>query len=256
MNCNDVNRFLDHAGNSSPIPAGVREHVANCPACQKLFTLFQNASAARMEHAPAPFPEGLLDDLKPVHRLPASPMRMTIWLGAAAVVTALGVALWGLRGWKALNGIERLFAAGSIVVILFSAGYGLAVQMMPGARRQFSFFAAEIAAFLVFVATVAFSFHRRYSFPLPPVDRGCFINGLILSGIAVLFVLPRMRRGVWLDRCAVALNVGALVSAICLLVFVLYCPVLNFRHVFVAHLGAVGVVMAVSGIVGLMWRAR
>jgi hypothetical protein len=256
MTCKDVNRFLDQAGGSSPVPADVREHIANCPGCQKLLAAFQNATAAREKAAPVPIPTGLLEDLKPVRRLPSFPIRVAIWLGAAAVVTALGVALWGMRGWQALTGNERLFSAGSILVLLFSAGYGLAVQMMPGAMRRFSFFAAECVAFLVFLATVAFTFHRSYSFPLPPVDRDCFINGLIISGIAALFVLPRMRRGVWLDRGTVAINVGALVSAICLLVFVLYCPVLNFRHVFIAHLGAVAVVMLLSGAVAMIWRER
>ena len=127
---------------------------------------------------------------------------------------------------------------------------------MSGRRWRFPFFAVECAAFLAFIATVALAFHRSYSFPLPPVNRGCFINGLIISGIAALFVLPRMRRGVWLDRGAVAINVGALVSAICLLVFVLYCPVINFRHVFIAHVGAVAVVMLLSGMVALIWRER
>lgn len=256
MTCKDVNRFFDDASGSSPMPAELRAHIANCPACKKLVSAFQNAPKAPVEHAFVRPPEGLLDDLKPVRRLPSSPMRVAIWLGAAAVVTALGVALWGLRGWQTLTDLERLFAAGSIVVLLFSAGYGLAVQMMPGAKRHFSFFAVEWVAFLVFVTTVAFAFHRSYDFPLPPVDRGCFINGLIISGIAALFVLPRMRRGVWLDRGAVALNVGALVSAICLLVFVLYCPVINFRHVFTAHLGAVAVVMLLSGLAALVWRER
>ncbi|HXE11262.1 MAG TPA: NrsF family protein [Bryobacteraceae bacterium] len=255
MNCNDVNRFLDQASSSSPTPASVQGHIATCAACQKLVTAFQNA-ATPAAPASIALPEGLLDDLKPVRRLPSSPMRVAIWLGAAAVVTALGVALWGLRGWQALTGLELLFAAGSVVVLLFSAGYGLAVQMVPGAKRRFPFFAVECAAFLVFVATVAVAFHRSYSFPLAPADRGCFINGLITSGIAALFVLPRMRRGVWLDRGAVAINVGALVSAICLLVFVLYCPVINFRHVFVAHLGAVAVVMLVSGMVAFAWREQ
>lgn len=256
MNCNDVNRFLDHASGSSSIPAGVQDHIATCPACQKLFTAFQNAATTSAEPASIVLPEGLLDNLKPVRRLPSSPLRVAIWLGAAAVITALGVALWGLRGWQTLTGLERLFAAGSVVVLLFSAGYGLAVQMMPGAKRRFPFFAVEGAAFLIFAATVALAFDRRYSFPLPPVDRGCFINGLIVSGIAALFVVPRMRRGVWLDRGAVAINVGVLVSAICLLVFVLYCPVINFHHVFVSHLGAVAVVMLVSGVAALAWRER
>jgi hypothetical protein len=256
MSCKEVNRFLDGVNGSSPIPADVREHITSCPGCQRLVAAFQNAASRPLDLPKVPLPEALLSDLTPVRRLPSFPMRAAIWLGAASVVTALGVALWGLRGWQALTNTERLFAAGSVIVLLFSAVYGLAVQMMPGARRHFSFFTAECVAFLIFAATVALAFHRTYRFPLSPEDRGCFINGLILSGIGALFVLPRMRRGVWLDRGAVALNVGALISAICLLVFVLYCPVINFRHVFIAHVGAVAVVMGLSGAVALIWRER
>jgi predicted anti-sigma-YlaC factor YlaD len=256
MTCKDVNRFLDNPAGSTHIPSELREHIANCSACRKLLAAFQNAASAPAERAPIRLPQGVLDDLKPVRRLPSSPLRIAIWLGAAAVATAIGVALWGLRGWHTLTAVERLFAAGSILVLLFSAGYGLAVQMMPGAIRRFSFFAVEAAAFLVFLATVTFAYHRSYSFPFSAANRECFLNGLILSGIAALFVLPRMRRGVWLDRGAVALNIGALISAICLFVFVLYCPVINFRHVFVAHIGAVVVVMLLSSIIALVWRER
>jgi hypothetical protein len=115
-----------------------------------------------------------------------------------------------------------LLILGAILSLLGASVYGLSVQMIPGSARRVSFFGVEITAFLVFALTVAMFFHHEYSFPMEPVDRGCFLHGLAISGIAALLLLPRMRKGVWLEREATAINAGVFISAICLLVFALY----------------------------------
>jgi hypothetical protein len=255
MTCRDVNLYLDQGG-GAPIPPEILEHAATCPGCRKLLEAFQRAgSAASTEPLGSiPLPKDLLDDLRPVRPLPSPGMQLAIWLGAGAVVSAIGVWLWGLSGWQAQPDFIRAIVVGSIVALLGASAYGLTVQMVPGSARRFSFFGVEIIAFLVFAATVAMFFHRQYPFPLAPVNRGCFLHGLVISGVAALFLLPRMRRGVWLDREATAINAGVFISSICLLVFALYCPVLNLHHVFTAHLGAIAVVMLVSWLISIAWR--
>jgi hypothetical protein len=181
-------------------------------------------------------------------------MLLALWFGAAAVIAAIGVALWGLHGWLAQTSLERLLTFGAALVAIGGSAYGLSVQMAPATRRRFSFFRVEIAALAVFAGTVAVAFHRTHNSAFGPEDRGCFVRGLVVSGIALLVVLPRMRRGVWLDRAGSALNVGAFVASLCLLVLTLYCPLLNAQHVFIAHFGAAAVVMLLSVVVSLVWR--
>jgi hypothetical protein len=254
MTCQDVNAFLDR-GATSDLPPEVLAHAGTCDGCRRLLGILQKQESGASEvKGGVRIPEEILADLKPVRPMAAGWMLLAVWLGAAAVAGAIGVALWGLQGWLAQNPLERLLVFGSIVAAIGGSAYGLSVQMAPGTPRRFSFFGVEIAAFAVFAATVLVAFHHLYSFPLAPVSSSCFVRGLVISGITLLLVLPRMRRGVWLDRGATAINIGALISSVCLLVLTLYCPVLNARHVFVAHVGAVAVVMIASILVSLIWR--
>lgn len=255
MTCQEVNAFLDRAA-TSDLPPEVLAHAGTCDGCRRLLSVFQENQPGKSDtrDAGVRIPEEILADLKPVRPLPSGWVLLAVWLGAAAVAGAIGVALWGLQGWLAQNSIERMLVFGAVLIAIGASAYGLVVQMAPGTPRRFSFFGVEMAAFAIFAGTVAVAFHQAYSFALGPVSRGCFIRGLVISGIALLLVLPRMRRGVWLDRAGSALNVGAFVSSVCLLVLTLYCPVLNAQHVFVAHLGAVAVVMLASVLVALVWR--
>ena len=256
MTCQDVNALLDRAA-TADLPPEVLAHAGTCEGCRRLLGVLQSRQAgasAAARQGTVRIPQEILADLKPVRPLPSGSVLLTVWLGAAALVGAIGVALWGFEGWLAQNGIERALVFGAVLIAIGASAYGLAVQMAPGTPRRFSFFSVEMAAFAVFAGTVAIAFHRTYDFALGPANRGCFVRGLVISGIALLLVLPRMRRGVWLDRAGAALNIGAFVSSVCLLVLTLYCPVLNLRHVFVAHFGAVAVVMLASVLVALVWR--
>jgi hypothetical protein len=257
MTCRDVNAFLDRAA-TSDLPPEILAHARTCAGCRRLLSVLQRTQpgAGGMASAEGRIPGEILADLKPVRPLPSGWMLLALWVGAAAVAGAVGIALWGLEGWQLQNGLERVPVFGALLIAIGVSAYGLAIQMAPGTQRRFSFFCAEITAFGVFAGTVAVAFHQRYSFALGPVNRGCFTRGLEISAITLVLVLPRMRRGVWLDRAGSALNIGAFVSSVCLLVLTLYCPVLNARHVFVAHLGAVAVVMLGSLLVSLVWRRR
>jgi hypothetical protein len=256
MNCRDVNQFLDRVP-AEPVPAELRDHAETCVACRRLIQLFESARHSDVSTPVAtPLPSGLFDDLKPVRRLSSTGAQIISFVGAAAVVSALGVALWGLHGWQAQTPIERLLVLGSSLAALFAAVYGLTIQMIPGSAPRFSFFGLEIGALGLFAATVLVTFHREFPFPLAGPNLSCFERGLMISALAAVFLLPRMRRGIWLDRGLSAINAGAFLCAVALVVYAFFCPVLNFRHVFIGHFGALAVVMAVSWLVGILWGRK
>jgi Negative regulator of sigma F len=254
MTCQDVNAFLDRAA-ASGLPPEVLAHAGTCAGCGRLLGILQSQQdGGSVPEGAIRIPDEILNDLKPVRPLPSGPVLLALWLGAAAVVGAIGVALWGMQGWLAQTSFERLLVFGAVLAAIGGSAYGLSVQMAPATPRRFSFFGVEMAALAIFAGTVAVAFHRTYNFALGPENRGCFVRGLVISCIGLVLVLPRMRRGVWLDRVGAALNMGAFISSVCLLVLTLYCPVLNARHVFVGHFGAVAVVMLGSVVASLVWR--
>jgi hypothetical protein len=187
--------------------------------------------------------DSIFSDLRPVRPLPAAPILLLFCLIPALIVIAIGTKVLGLGGWEAQSWIIRVLLFGATGAALVTASYNFSRQMIPGSRRLFSAWAVELMAAGVFIATVAIAFHHKYSIDMVAADEGCFKNGVILSAVAIGLTLLTARRGVWLNRVASSLQLAALASTAALMVLTLYCPVLAASHVFVAHLGAVGVLL-------------
>jgi hypothetical protein len=202
--------------------------------------------------------DSIFSDLKPVRPLPAAPILLLFCLVPALIVIAIGTKVLGLGGWEAQSWILRALLLGATTAALVTASYNFSRQMIPGSRRLFSAWTIELIAAGIFIGTVAIAFHHKYLIDMAAANEGCFRNGVILSAVAIGLTLLATRRGVWLNRVASSLQLAALASTAALIVLTLYCPVLAASHVFIAHLGAVAVVLlsawAIPYVVGRLVR--
>lgn len=249
MNCEELDAFLEQRG-SKALSETAERHLSTCPACRRLVAVWE---AARPEpsFAPAEFlPINVLENLAPVRPLPRTPLLMLAAIAAAALVCAVGIALWGLAGWEAQTIVERVILFGAVAAALFASAYRLSMEMIPGSKRGFDWRWIEAGAFAAFIVTVSIAFHHLYPFDMRAIHGECFGRGILTAAAVLPLVWIAIRRGAFLDRKNAAIAIAILISSAALLVLTVYCPILNWTHVLVAHVGSVAAVAAAGAIIG------
>jgi len=249
MNCQDLNRFFEN-GDGKPLPEAAERHLSACPACRRLQAVLESArsqpstSSSNPMQPPLVLPVGLLENLEPVRPLSRTPGLILTVIFPAALICAAAVAWWGVAGWRSQTTLERLILFGTVVAALSASAYGLCVEMIPGSKSGFDWRWVEAGAFAAFLLTILIAFHHAYRFNMRAIDGGCFGRGLLTAAAVLLLLLVAIRRGVFLNRLKVSVTIAALISSAALLVLTLYCPILTWSHVIIAHLGAVAVIVA------------
>lgn len=248
MNCRDLDALLE---SGKPLPETGERHLSTCPACRRLLKALDSAqSAPSTIPVKSILPVNLLEDLKPVRPLPRDPLLVLPAILSAALVCLAGIAGWGVAGWNAQSIIERLILFGTIGAALFASAYSLSLEMVPGSKPRFDWRWPESSAYAAFIVTVAIAFHRVYRFDMRAIHGECFGRGLLAAAAVLPLLFLAVRRGVFLDRKNAAASIAVLIASAALLILTVYCPILNWQHVLIAHLGAVAVIVAAAIIVG------
>ena len=250
MNCKELDAFLEQRG-GEPLSETAERHLSSCSACRRLVAVWESARCG-LAFAPAvsALPSGILEDLAPVRPLPRASRLMLAAIAAAALVCAVGIAFWGSAGWKGQTTVERVILFGAVAAALFASAYRLSMEMIPGSKPGFDWRSIEAGALAAFLLTVLIAFHHSYRFEMRAVFGECFGRGLLTAAAVLPLVWIAIRRGAFLDRKNAAIAIAILISSAALLVLTVYCPVLNWDHVLVAHLGAVAAIVAAGAIIG------
>jgi hypothetical protein len=198
---------------------------------------------AVIERAKAALPE----KLAPVRPL-ASPWVFTsVLLGAFAVVSVLCAWLLGLRGLRALNGIQL-----TVIFPVLLAGAGVAA--VAGVREMRPAGGQRIGRFALAVSTLAllgaFALLLRDYDTQKFVSEGvpCLVAGLACAIPAAIAIWLFLRRGFVLDLPAAGLAAGTLAGLAGIAMLEMHCPILKASHVMFWHVA----VVPVCGIGGLL----
>ncbi len=250
MNCRELDAFLEARG-SQPLSETAERHLSTCAACRRLVAVWESArSEPSFAPAESALPVGILEDLAPVRPLPRASLLMLSAIAAAALVCAVGIAFWGLAGWEAQTTVERVILFAAVAGALLASAYRLSMEMIPGSKPGFDWRWIEAGAFAAFLLTVLIAFHHLYSFDMRAIHGECFGRGLLTAAAVLPLLWLAIRRGAFLDQKKAAIAIAILISSAALLVLTVYCPILNWAHVLVAHVGAVAAVVVAGAIIG------
>lgn len=209
-----------------------------------------------------PIPEALrravADDLPPVRPLPPVWRRTLLVASVAAIVLAVAVAAFSLRddlgsmpGWIGWGGTLLQLAAGVLLA-------GLALrEAVPGRAVPGTWVAAALASGLTLQIAVGVA--TWMVSPGPPFQWSAAGAGVSCMRHDLAFALPAFAVTLWLIlralplRPAVAGMLGGAGTGIAAdAVGHLLCPMSDLRHVVVWHSGAILLMTACGGLIGLL----
>jgi hypothetical protein len=225
----------------APIPPEAAAHIAGCERCRLLAR-----AIGQTQLAVPPSPEqlqqikaGILADLKPVKPLAPASVRFFALISILLVVAAVGAALLGIAGWRALGSLQRfavfMALAGAADLLAFSLGR----QIVPGSRLLLSPYLLLMALLGVKIGIFATLFHPHEEPTFVLTGLVCLRIGLECAVPAALLFWLVLRRGAILNPVLTAATAGALAGLTGLTVLEIFCPNLNEYHILVWHLGAV-----------------
>ncbi len=240
MNCRDVDNLIHSHASGAPVPPEAAGHIAACDRCRPLARVL-----AEPPDAPPPSPEqlrriegALLADLKPVKPLLPPAVLSLALLGVLLVVAAIGVAILGIDGWRALSLWRRISVFTGLSAAAGLLAFSLARQVVPGSKLLLSpyWLLAGIGASMFAILAALFQ---------PHVEATFIATGLVCLGIGIACAIPTailsrlaLRRGAVLDPLRAGATGGALAGLSGLVVLEIICPNLNRDHILVWHLGA------------------
>ena len=233
MTCRDIATLL--AG-QAPLPAAAVEHIRACERCRLL------------AGSPAPYSGPTSIDAELEKRLvalvtnnlvaarPLSSPRVyaAALLAVAAVVVAAGVALLGVRGWRATSIFQKLYFVIFLTTGMVASAVTLSQRMFPGALPRVR--AWVLGTLAIVAALCAGSLYPvlRYDHFARAVAT-CFTIGMAHAAVLCTAAAFILRRGLVLSRGAAASLAGLLGGLTGLFVLFVFCPHLDAGHYLLAH---------------------
>lgn len=260
MNCHDIDRLLIAGTDPSAWPEEARKHVENCPRCQELLGLDLGEASSQAESvhfggAPAAVAELVLSDLEPVKPLASNAVLITVITAAVAVAIAALLAVLGTNGFVLMSDFQRITFGIVLVAMLLVTAIGYEKRLVPGTLLKIA--AGEAVAILavIFGGLILWQYQRTYSFPLAAANLRCYETGVVGAAFTFLVGWWCGRRGFLKGNRAAILALCLLSAAAALLMLTIYCPLQNWRHVFIGHFGAFLTVVTV-GLAARFYGAR
>lgn len=189
----------------------------------------------------------LAGDLRPVKPLRPAGFFVAIWSLVFAVVVTAGVLRLKALALPLMGPAMSALTIGVLVALAAALMISLALQMRPGSRFRVA--PGVVPAGVAAVATLLY----LVLFPIHPLNdfwtawRVCFTVGVATGAIAALPMWLALRRGAFARPAVAGATAGLLAGLTGTTLLAIHCPILEFRHVALAHVGA-AVAAALAGI--------
>ena len=241
MNCRDLERWIIPYASGAEVPQDVSAHIDGCEQCRRL------AGALRAAQAPpSPSAEelkriaaGAVPDVKPVKPLVSEGVLFLALMLAVAIVAAIGAALLGTAGFRALSPVQKIPVFAWLTGGAGLLGFSLGRLIVPGSRLLLRPGGLVAALLGVLIVMFALLFHPRAEATFVATGLVCLRIGLECAISAALLFWFLLRRGAILRPVVAGATLGALAGLSGLVVLEIFCPNLNAYHILAWHLGAV-----------------
>lgn len=252
MTCRDVENLIVAYVCGAPVPPEAAAHIAGCESCGRLVHALagaRDATPPSTEYVKR-IEDAILPDLKPVKPLAPTGFLWCALILVLLIVTAAGIAEFGIAGWRALGLIQKIAVFGGLSTVAVVLAFSAVRQIVPGTRVYVAPHWLVVASLAGIGAIVAVLFH--------PHGESAFVaTGLVCLRIGIECAIPAgllswlvLRRGLMLNPVWTGVTAATFAGINGLTVLEILCPNLNQYHILVWHLGAVLVSAAAGMAVG------
>lgn len=200
----------------------------------------------------------LAGSLRPVKPLRPAGFFVAIWSIVFVVVVTAGTFRLGPFGLPEMGPGMSVLVLGVLAAATAALMISLALQMRPGSRFRVA------PGVLPGIAAAAVTLLFLVILPIEALDdfwpdvRTCFTVGIATAVIAVVPMWLALRRGAFASPAVTGATAGLLAGLAGTTLLAIHCPILEFRHVVLAHVGAAAAAAlagtAIAGIAPLLRR--
>ena len=241
MTCSEVGQHLHKIAESgsTALPASVREHLANCEMCRRVwdFLTGREASPPLSPELQEKITGSVVDSLEPVKPLTCS---WKLALGFVLIFTVISggfVAYSGMRGMADMGVLPFTVVLGLTGLGVLLLAITLSREMAPGSPRLITPAALFFGLLAALFGAVAFLFPWEPDPNFLGNTWHCFRHGLIVSIPAAVLALVLLRRGFVLSMEVAGAGAGMLSGLAGMTVLHLGCTMYSAPHVAAAHFG-------------------
>jgi hypothetical protein len=190
-------------------------------------------------------------DLKPVRPLPSNALMASVALIGFLVFCVLAAWPAGLYGFNTFSFAEKVVYY--TVVLAFAVLFSVASveHMIPGAKRHFRVSVLVVGALLGVLLLAIFLFPNHSLENFARIGYPCLRLGLISAAIGGALGFWASRKGLFTSPLASAVLLASFSGFAGVGVLALHCPVQNWAHIVVWHLGAIPIAGAVGWLLGM-----
>lgn len=258
INCDEVRRWLVEKPGAAMLPPEAEEHIRKCADCRELVRVLE---APPLPEAPSPetlrrIERSILADLRPVR--PVRSMRETFAVLAAifAGVVALGIYWLGANGVRVMSPLEMGGIIGALVIGTGLIAVSVTQQVIPASRHWFSPTPLPLAVILLLAAAIVTLFPME---PVPhfwPTAWACIERGVPVAGVAGGLSWVVLRGYAVLSPVMTGAAAGLLAGLAGETTLQIYCPIMDARHILVAHLSVAVLCTAGGVLIGCLADVR
>jgi hypothetical protein len=179
----------------------------------------------------------LADGLRPVKPLRPAGFFVAIWSVIFAIVVAAGVLRLEPLALPEMGPAMSALVIGVLAASAVALMISLALQMRPGSRFRIA------PGVLPVVVAAAVTVLYLVILPMYPLDdfwpdvRVCFSVGIATGAVAGTLMWLALRRGAFVGPAMAGVTAGLLAGLAGTTLLAIHCPILEFRHVALAHIG-------------------
>ncbi len=252
MNCD---RIVDNLALGTPLSGTAEEHLHTCVGCRTMIQALYPEPVFPAHQRLDSIRSLVTRSLQPVRPWPSDGGLISIALGSFIAFSLLVATQVDYRGLHHLSSFQRLIYYTAIAVCAAFLSVSLAQEIIPGSRRRVR--PAAIVAFSVaLLATVAlllFPQHDLLRFAKLGVP--CLRLGVLCALASGFLGYLLLRKGFAASPVRLTTVAGFFAGLAGVAVLSLHCPVQNFAHVIVWHLGAMLIAGGGGALLG-WWRVR
>ena len=241
MTCRDMDDVISSRTSDSVLEPQPAEHLIHCERCRGLTRLLDKADdwLRPSESLLRRIQSGILKDLKPIR--PLAPPRILLFECAIVFlsVLAVGVLLLGMKGWGAVNIVQRIVVFVTLAACAVLLANSMVRQMVPGSKEACAPAVLLVAILVVLMMVIAATFRPQQESAFLASGVMCMKNGLMCSMPAGFLLWLIVRRGAILYPKLMGAVAGGLAALAGLSVLEVNCPNLNVFHILVWHGGVV-----------------
>lgn len=257
MNCEDLNCSLSR---NEPLTADAVNHLETCPKCRGLASALATIDTLRQpDNVPDAkrlvwVNEQIRASLHPVRALPSDRKMVGLALVVFVAFSMAVAAGFGYYGLLRMNGIQRIWYCGILIVLAWLLSFSVIRQIVPGSKRRWDSVTLLLLSIASLSSLVLLLFGSGDESHFVHFGVPCLLLGLFSAMLGGLVAFLFLRKGYAVTPIEAGSIAGCLAGLAGVAVLALHCPRFGAAHIVVWHLSGL-VIACIGGAIASRWWA-